>query len=104
MTVPVLVNLQNSQIIGRIDKPVVCIGRAISYCDIVIENFDVSRAHCNILCREDSNYFIVDTQSTNRTSVGDTILKANEEYPLKNHDYIKISNEIFLFVIPQDEV
>lgn len=104
MSAPFLVDLQTNQIISYINKPISCIGRAINYCDIVIDDESVSRSHCDIIYHVDGLCLIRDLNSTNGTSVENTILKPNEEYPLQNRDCLRIGKKSFLFINESDEV
>lgn len=104
MNFPFLIDLQNGQEIARINKPVFGIGREKVYCDLVIGDESVSRHHCYIISRENGVYSIIDRNSTNGTSVENTVLTPNEEFPLLPRDCIRIGNRTFLFMTESDEV
>ena len=82
-----------------IDKPVFKIGKEKSYVDyFVSDNTAISRSHANII-EKGSNYFIIDTNSTNHTFVNGSMIQSNMETPIKPGDKIKLANEEFEFRI-----
>lgn len=82
-----------------IDKPVFKIGKEKSYVDYFIsDNTAISRSHANII-ENGSNYFIIDTNSTNHTFVNGSMIQSNMETPIKPGDKIKLANEEFEFRI-----
>lgn len=82
-----------------IDKPVFKIGKEKSYVDYFIsDNTAISRSHANII-EKGSNYFIIDTNSTNHTFVNGSMIQSNMETPIKPGDKIKLANEEFEFRI-----
>lgn len=81
-----------------LDKPLVRIGKERSYVDIFIgDNSAISRAHANILTR-DNRYYIVDTNSTNHTFVNGEMIPSNVEVPISPGDKIRLGNEEFELV------
>lgn len=104
ITCPFLVDLQNGQIFAYINKPVFLIGRKKTYCNLFVDDESVSRGHCYIFSREDGVYSIIDCNSTNGTSVENTVLTPNEEFPLLPRDCIRIGNRTFLFMTESNEV
>lgn len=81
-----------------ISKPLVRIGKERSYVDIFIgDNSAISRAHANILTR-DNRYYIVDTNSTNHVYVNGEMIPSNVEFPISLGDKIRLGNEEFELV------
>ena len=84
---------------ARVTGNVFHIGRAGSFADFVIrDNPTISKNHADIMYRE-GDYFIVDTNSKNRTYLNGQVLTSNEMYPLKSGDTIRLSNENFEFKV-----
>lgn len=80
-----------------INKPVFRIGKEKSYVDYFIaDNTAISRSHCNIH-KENGEYFIEDTNSTNHTYINGTIITSNVKIKLTNGDKIRLANEDFTF-------
>lgn len=86
-----------------IDKPVFRIGRERNYVDLLVDNPTVSRAHCNLI-RRNNTYYLVDMDSTNHTYVNGVVLKPRQETCLGDGDELTLANEKFVFrCIPRGE-
>lgn len=72
------------------------IGKAEHMADYVIPKSSVSRMHAKIE-RTENGYQITDLNSTNGTWVGEHQLEANETFPLKINDKIRLSDLFFCF-------
>lgn len=93
---PHLIRSKNSEKIS-LNKPVFRVGKERSYVDYFIgDNTAISRSHANFIIR-DSEYFIVDTNSTNHTFVNGTMIQSNIETPISHGDKIRLANEDFEF-------
>ena len=93
---PHLVRVKNNEKIN-LDKPVFRIGKEKSYVDYFIgDNSAISRSHANVISR-DSEYFVVDTNSTNHTYVNGQMIQSNVETKIVHGTKIKFANEEFEF-------
>lgn len=93
---PHLLRKKNNEKIA-LNKPVFRVGKERSYVDYFIgDNTAISRSHANFITR-DSEYFVVDTNSTNHTFVNDTMLQSNIEMAISHGDVIRLANEEFEF-------
>lgn len=72
------------------------IGKAEHMADYVIPKSSISRMHVKIE-RTEEGYQITDLNSTNGTWVGEHQLEANETFPLKENDKIRLSDLVFCF-------
>jgi hypothetical protein len=93
---PMLLRKKNNETI-YINKNVFRIGREngkVDYC--VTDNKKVSRAHIDIVTRDEKIY-VIDLRSKNRTFVNERALAANVESELQDGDVIKLSDEEFVF-------
>lgn len=90
-----LKNLQTNKI-SIIDKTVVTIGKEESYVDIVLSDSNVSRAHCQIINKE-NDYYLVDLNSTNHTFLNGQLITPKKEHSLKFGDQIMVASEKFIF-------
>lgn len=98
ITNPRLIRSKNNETV-IINKPVFRIGKENSYVDYFIsDNSAISRSHANIICRDDS-YFIVDTNSTNRTYVNGVMIQSNIEIQINDKDIVRLADEDFEFRI-----
>ena len=81
----------------EINKPVFRIGKERSYVDyFVANNSAVSRLHADIIERNNT-YYIKDNNSTNRTYVNGTAVRAGQEIQINEGDQIMLANETFEF-------
>jgi len=95
---PYLIRLKNNERI-MLNKPVFRIGKEKSYADYFIgDNTAVSRSHASIISRG-SEYFIMDTNSTNHTYVSGQIIPSNVEVKIVSGTRIQLANEDFEFRI-----
>lgn len=93
---PHLVRKKNNEII-YLNKPVFRIGKEKSFVDYFIgDNTAISRSHANFINRG-GQCFVVDTNSTNRTFVNETMIQSNEEIQISHGDMIRLANEEFEF-------
>ena len=78
-----------------INKDDFIIGKKAESCDGVISfNKMISRTHCKIN-KKGLDYFITDLNSANGTFVNKIKVKANQPYPIKNGDIIRLANSDF---------
>lgn len=68
--------------------------RKVDYC--ISDNTNVSRTHANVVFK-DGEFFIVDKNATNGTSVNGTSVAKGGERKLVNNDAIKLADEEFQF-------
>ena len=68
--------------------------RKVDYC--ISDNTNVSRTHANVVFK-DGEFFIVDKNATNGTSVNGTSVAKGGERKLVNNDVIKLADEEFQF-------
>ncbi|MFN3454437.1 MAG: diguanylate cyclase [Pseudobdellovibrio sp.] len=66
-------------------------------CDIYIADSSLSRSHARIV-QSDFETFIIDMNSTNRTSVNDQVIAPMVQRKLHNSDKIKTGNVIFKYL------
>jgi len=93
---PYLLRLKNNERI-QLSKPVFRIGKERSYVDYFIsDNTAVSRSHANILIKG-TEFYIVDTNSTNHTYVNGNMLQSNVETKLEHGSKVRLANEEFEF-------
>lgn len=93
---PYLIRTKNNERIP-LNKPMFRIGKEVSYVDYCIgDNPAVSRSHANIVTRN-NEFFVVDTNSTNRTFVDGVEIASNVETPLYHGAKIRFANENFEF-------
>lgn len=93
---PYLLRLKNNERI-QLSKPVFRIGKERSYVDYFIsDNTAVSRSHANILIKG-TEFYIVDTNSTNHTYVNGKMLQSNVETKLEHGSKVRLANEEFEF-------
>lgn len=83
---------------SRIRKNVYVIGKDSNVADLVIRNKTVSRKHAEISIRG-SRYYIRDNGSLNKTFVDGTEIPPETFVEIFNGTRIKISNEMFRFVV-----
>ena len=80
-----------------VNKALFRIGKEPTYADYYIgDNSAISRSHANIIARG-SEYFIVDTNSTNHTYINDAIIPKNVEAKISHGDKVRLANEEFEF-------
>ena len=80
-----------------INKPLFHIGKEKGYVDYcVLNNPAVSRSHADIIT-ENTEYYIVDMNSTNHTYVNDVIIQSNVKTKLNDGDKVRLANEDFVF-------
>ena len=92
-------SLNNQKVL--IDKPIFVIGRSKELPDYsILDNKGISRIHAKILI-ENNHYYIIDNNSTNKTSVNGMVLEPNQKFELLNRADIKFANEHFTFVIEE---
>ena len=95
-TKPHLLRIKNNEKID-LNKPVFRIGKEKSYVDYFIgDNSAISRSHANIISR-DSEYFVIDTNSTNHTYVNGNMIQSGVEMKISHGDKVKLANEEFEF-------
>ncbi len=93
---PYLIRKKNSETIP-IDKNEFRLGKERSFVDYFIgDNTAISRSHACIICR-DNEYFVMDTNSTNRTFVNDVMIQSNVEMKLESGTKICLADEEFEF-------
>ena len=93
---PYLLRLKNNERI-QLSKPVFRIGKERSYVDYFIsDNTAVSRSHANILIKG-TEFYIVDTNSTNHTYVNGNMIQSNVETKLEHGSKVRLANEEFEF-------
>ena len=99
VAMPYLIRQKNNEKIS-INKPVFRIGKERSYVDYFIgDNSAISRSHANIVTKDNGEYCVVDTNSTNHTYVDDVMIQSNIEVKIVSGNKIKLGNEIFEFVL-----
>lgn len=99
VALPYLIRQKNNERIS-INKPVFRIGKERSYVDYFIgDNSAISRSHANIVTKDNGEYCVVDTNSTNHTYVDDVMIQSNVEVKIVSGNKIKLGNEIFEFVL-----
>ena len=82
-----------------VTKPIFRIGRDVNYNDYPItDNIYVSHGHCHIISR-DGEYYIVDDNSKNHTSVDGTKIPPEQEVKLTHGCEFIIANEKFEFML-----
>lgn len=95
-TVMVLEDCESGQI-HPIKKSPFVIGRSTD-CDLVIPSRAVSRKHCQIRFKKETNhYYIEDLESTYGTFVGPRQLPKKSQTLLKINDMITVSDRKFIF-------
>ena len=95
-TDPHLIRSKNNEK-SPLNKPVFRIGKERSYVDYFIsDNTAISRGHANIV-NHNSEFFIVDTNSTNHTYVNGTMIQPGVEMKLSHGDKVRLANEDFEF-------
>ena len=93
---PYLIRIKNNEKIP-VNKPVYRIGKERSYVDYFIgDNTAISRSHANIVTNN-SEYFVVDTNSTNHTYVNGSMIQSNVETKIAHGDKLRFANEEFEF-------
>lgn len=93
---PFIVRSKNNERIN-IDREVFKIGKENSYVDYCIyDNSAVSRSHANIITHGD-NYYVVDTNSKNRTFVDGVAIQSNTEVKISHGTKLRFANEEFEF-------
>ena len=78
-----------------IDAPEFVIGKSDSCNGVLSFNEEISREHCKIVWH-DSQYYIVDLNSTNGTYLNSEMLAPNQEYPIRPGDHLRLSASTFL--------
>ena len=68
--------------------------RRVDYC--ISDNTNISRAHANIVCKN-GEFYIIDNNATNGTSVNGVSVAGGQERKLNNNDIIKLADEEFQF-------
>ena len=92
----VLIRKKNNERI-TITKAVFKIGkerRKVDYC--ISDNTNISRSHADVVFK-DGQFFIIDNNATNGTSINGTSVPAGQERKLNNNDVIKMADEEFQF-------
>lgn len=83
----------------NINKPEFILGRVASKVDAVVPgNPTISSAHCKFIFRN-GEYFVQDLKSSNGSFLNSKRLVAEELYPVKNGDRLRLANEDFLIRI-----
>lgn len=83
----------------NINKPEFILGRVASKVDAVVPgNPTISSAHCKFIFRN-GEYFVQDLKSSNGSYLNSKRLAAEELYPVKNGDRLRLANEDFLIRI-----
>lgn len=81
----------------NLNKSVFRIGKKKNYVDYVIsDNPAVSRSHANFITRG-SQFFVLDTNSTNHTYVNGSMIKSGVEMQIFYGYKIRLANEEFEF-------
>ena len=94
--IPYLVRKRNSQKI-LITKPIFRLGRDAEFNDYAItDNIYVGHSHCHIVSR-DGEYFVVDNNSKNRTSINGQSITSGQEVKLTHGCSLSLANEEFEF-------
>ena len=95
---PTLLRIKTDKKIA-VNKPVFKIGTEQAYCDLFISDNDfISHNHANIITKN-SRYFIVDNNSTNKTSVDGKVIPKETEVEIFNGTQIRLANEDFTFFL-----
>lgn len=82
-----------------INKDSFVIGKKADLCDGVVGfNKMISRSHCRV-DKCGSQYTVTDLQSANGTYINNVRLQANQPYPIKSGDIIRMANSDFQAVI-----
>ncbi len=93
---PHLIRRSNQERIP-LNKPLFRIGKEKSFVDYFIgDNTAISRSHAHIITR-DGQFFVVDTNSTNRTFINGQMIPPNHEAVLNDGDTLTLANESFEF-------
>ncbi len=83
----------------NINKPEFILGRVVSKVDAVVPgNPAISSAHCKFIFRN-GEYFVQDLKSSNGSFLNSKRLAAEELYPVKNGDRLRLANEDFFIRI-----
>lgn len=69
-----------------------------SECEIVVHDNSLSRAHAQVVKRENGQFYIKDLNSTNGTYLNDQKLTPGIVVGVKNGDLLKMGNVIFKFI------
>lgn len=94
--IPHLLRKRNNERIP-ITKTIFRLGRDVEFNDYaIVDNVFVGHSHCHILSR-DGEYFVVDDNSKNRTSVNGTYVVPGQEVKLTHGSIICVANEEFEF-------
>ncbi len=91
-----LVRKKNNERV-TISKPIFKLGkerRKVDYC--IADNTNVSRTHADIIFRN-GEFFVIDNNATNGTSVNGATVAAGQERRLMNNDTVKLADEEFQF-------
>lgn len=93
---PHLIRIRSNEKI-QVNKPVFKIGTERSYVDYCIgDNATISRSHASIV-KENEEFFVIDTNSTNHTFVNGRMIQSNQKVKLTHGTKIRFSNEEFEF-------
>lgn len=95
---PYLIREKNDEKI-LVNKPAFRIGKEKQYCDyFVFDNNSISRSHADIIT-QNSRYYIVDLNSTNKTYVEDKAIPAKQKVEIFSGTRLRLANEQFTFNI-----
>lgn len=72
------------------------IGKEMGNDYVVYDNPTVSRRHA-IICLQDGQYYIRDTNSKNHTYINGSVINSMENVLIRHGDYVRLSNEEFIF-------
>lgn len=97
-TLPYLIKKDNSSIIDRIyiDKTFFTVGRSKESSNLTIEEKSISKQHA-IIKKVNSDYFIIDKNSSNGTYVNGNRLQPESQYKLGNGDVITFAKQAYEF-------
>lgn len=95
---PYLMKKGNSSIIDRIyiDKTLFTVGRSKESSNLTIEEKSISKQHA-IIKKVNSDYFIIDKNSSNGTYVNGNRLQPESQYKLGNGDVITFAKQAYEF-------
>lgn len=75
-----------------VDKDTFIVGKSAACDYTIVGNSAVSRQHIRII-KKLGSFYMIDSNSTNRTFINGALVEYNREYKLNNGDCIKLANE-----------
>ena len=80
---------------ARLDKGTGVLGRKPENADVVLPYDDfIGRRHCKYVVK-DGQYYLIDLESKNKTSINGRQLEPNQEYPIRKGDIVRMAGTDF---------